>query len=129
MITAVFLTYNNLKYTKTFKSFDYLFKHINQMNIIELHFNNKNKNPYYNSIYEEAPEYEDEDQGKNKIYDLPLQLFELTTLKKIDCSYNKITNIPKEIMNLKNLEYFSCIYNEITKLPEELFKLKNMCLL
>ncbi|KAH6570639.1 hypothetical protein BASA62_004217 [Batrachochytrium salamandrivorans] len=50
--------------------------------------------------------------------DVPLELFELTGLLRVNLAHNKITELPEDIYLLKNLEIISVFSNRLVGLPK-----------
>ena len=61
---------------------------------------------------------------------IPVEIFELEQLEKLDLRNNNIKEIPKEISQLKNLKYLDLIENQkLTKIPREISRLPNLVFL
>jgi Leucine-rich repeat (LRR) protein len=63
---------------------------------------------------------------KNKLKEIPPEIFTLKNLKELDLSRNKLTSIPKEISKLTNLEILDVSANEIDTLYPEIGLLTNI---
>ena len=64
--------------------------------------------------------------SKNNFLEIPKEIFEILTLKKIYLSDNQISDLPNEIINLKDLEYLFLDNNAIVEVPRSLFELKRV---
>lgn len=61
-----------------------------------------------------------------RITTLPMELFNLNKLEKLNLEWLALTELPKEIGNLSNLKMLSLIGLKINKLPKEIMKLQNL---
>ncbi|XP_061764214.1 leucine rich repeat containing 8 VRAC subunit Aa [Nerophis ophidion] len=67
--------------------------------------------------------------NRNKIEELPSQLFSCLRLRLLDLSHNNLTSIPANVGLLHNLQYFAVTANRIETLPMELFQCRKLCTL
>ena len=107
-------------------NFRTLFLELNNINYVSEYINSLTN---LHSIYlksnqlQELPESLSElklkiiDISYNKFDHMPEVLFDIETLKKINCSANIITEIPKNILKLKQLEFFDISINRLDKAP------------
>ena len=65
-------------------------------------------------------------ENKNKLENIPDEIFKLNKLKELDISEQQINSIPDDIFKLDNLQYLSINNNKFTCFPEILLKLKNI---
>lgn len=63
---------------------------------------------------------------KQKLKEIPKEVFLFKNLQELNLSKNKITNIPKEIGTLTNLQKLDLSMNSIDSLPKEIGKLVNI---
>lgn len=66
------------------------------------------------------------DLRRNQLTELPLELFECTTLVKMDISENKITILPPELGMLKRLRVLYANNNQLTELTPEIGALREL---
>lgn len=66
------------------------------------------------------------DLSNKDITEIPEEIGELTSLKKLNLSYNNIIGIPDSICNLKNLEELYLLRNKLTKLPVAFGQLRKL---
>jgi len=66
------------------------------------------------------------DLYNNQLCSLPPQIAQLKQLKKLYLSDNVLTTLPPEIGDLADLEYLSVIENPLVALPSELNRLKKL---
>lgn len=64
--------------------------------------------------------------SRNKITEIPEEIFQLTKLQYLDLSKNKIDLIPKEIGNLIHLKKLYLNQNNISSLPPQIGRLINL---
>jgi Leucine-rich repeat (LRR) protein len=60
------------------------------------------------------------------LIELPVELFELSSLTDLDLSDNKIVNIPKEIGQLNALTHLDLYKNQLVNLPKEIGQLSSL---
>lgn len=58
--------------------------------------------------------------------DLPLEVFQISTLTKLDVSYNRLTQLPPTIKQLTNLKELNLSFNELAYLPPEITQLTGL---
>ena len=63
---------------------------------------------------------------KNKLKEIPKEIFQFTNLQYLDLSKNKIKEIPEDIGKLQNLQKLILSRNNIEVLPKEIGMLKNL---
>jgi len=63
---------------------------------------------------------------QNSLTSIPMQMFSLTKLEKLDLSCNKISIIPSEISKLINLTELNLDHNNLVSVPEECGELKKL---
>lgn len=63
---------------------------------------------------------------KQKLKEIPSEIFQMKNLKKLTLSKNKITSVPAEIGQLENLEELDLSDNKIELLPMEIGNLRNL---
>jgi leucine-rich repeat protein SHOC2 len=61
-----------------------------------------------------------------KLFNLPVELFELTSLTELDLSSNKLLNIPKEIGQLSSLTELDLSSNKLLNIPKEIGQLSSL---
>lgn len=66
------------------------------------------------------------DLSNKDITEIPEEIGEIISLKKLILSYNSITHIPDSICNLKNLEELYLLRNNLSKLPSGFNQLKKL---
>ncbi len=66
------------------------------------------------------------DLSKNKLEEIPSEVFEYTQLKILLLNNSEITNLPSEIKKLTNLIYLNLTFNQLTSLPPEIENLINL---
>lgn len=64
--------------------------------------------------------------SNNKLLEFPIELCKIISIKSIDLSKNAINYIPPEITNLENLAYLNLNNNALSKFPKEIKELKNL---
>uniref|UniRef100_A0A8C7MJN9 Leucine rich repeat containing 8 VRAC subunit A n=1 Tax=Oncorhynchus kisutch TaxID=8019 RepID=A0A8C7MJN9_ONCKI len=64
--------------------------------------------------------------NRNKIDNIPSQLFYCRKLRFLDLSHNNLTYIPADVGYLQNLQYLAVTANRIETLPNELFQCKKL---
>lgn len=67
--------------------------------------------------------------SKNKIKELPLEIGNLVYLEELDLTGNKLEQLPAEIGQLKKLKRLRCGMNELEFLPDELGDMEQLELL
>lgn len=65
----------------------------------------------------------------NNICNIPLELFNIVKLKKLNLGNNKIQILPKEISKLSELQYLNITNNKLSYLPKSLFFLNKTCII
>jgi Leucine-rich repeat (LRR) protein len=63
---------------------------------------------------------------KQKLKEVPKEVFTLTNLQELNLSKNELKEIPKEIVNLKNLEVLNVSLNKIDTIYPEIGQLSNI---
>lgn len=66
------------------------------------------------------------DLSKQKLDQVPLEIFQFKNLKELYLGKNKIKEIPKEIGQLKQLEIVDFSKNKLSSIPSELFDCVNL---
>lgn len=66
---------------------------------------------------------------KQKLKEIPAEVYQFPYLQALDLSKNKIKFIPKDISNLKLLQELDLSKNQVETLPEEIGQLKNLRIL
>lgn len=66
------------------------------------------------------------DYLKNRIAELPKELFNLRNLESLEICNSDLTEIPEEISLLANLERLDLSYNQLSSVPPKLGKLNNL---
>lgn len=135
-----YLTSNriNNSYYELYK-LHYLYSQLNKDFNLTLSFNewyNKTKFKYTFKDLKVIPlslfnltQLEKLDLGDNKINKIPKEIKNLVNLQKLNLWNNVITTIPSEIGELTSLIYLNFYHNKIKKVPEELYNLTNLHLL
>ncbi len=65
-------------------------------------------------------------RDRDKLKEIPPEVFELEQLESLNLSRNKITNLPESISQLSNLTRLDLSVNQITNLPESIGQLSNL---
>ncbi|MBD2336456.1 leucine-rich repeat domain-containing protein [Calothrix sp. FACHB-156] len=63
---------------------------------------------------------------KDKLTEIPSEVFELEWLKVLNLTFNQITTIPEAITRLQNLTWLGLRSNQITTIPEAITRLQNL---
>ncbi|HMU77228.1 MAG: leucine-rich repeat domain-containing protein [Bacteroidetes bacterium] len=66
------------------------------------------------------------DLSKQKLKEIPPQVFELTQLRELNVSRNHLTELPEQIYKLNNLQRLYANNNKLTALPQRIGTLKNL---
>lgn len=66
------------------------------------------------------------DLSKQKLTEIPSQVFQLKNLRELKANKNKISVIPEAINNLSLLQTLSLENNRLTKIPHQIGALKNL---
>ncbi|MBC1218689.1 leucine-rich repeat domain-containing protein [Nostoc sp. UCD121] len=66
------------------------------------------------------------DLGKEKLTEIPAEVFELEWLEVLNLSYNQLKTLPEAITDLQQLISLNLSYNELTTLPEAIIGLQQL---
>lgn len=96
-----------------------VFKEIIKNNVLDFH------EVYAGKDY--LPEYSNQYAYWNYVSsDIPLELFDDTTIQNLNIKGVLLEGIPTEIQNLKDLRVLNCSYNMLKELPQEIIHLQNL---
>ncbi len=66
---------------------------------------------------------------KEKLTQIPTEVFYFEWLKKLDLSYNQLTELPNSIVRLHNLSTLNLSYNQLSEIPDSITFLQDLSLL
>uniref|UniRef100_A0A8D3AB70 Leucine rich repeat containing 8 VRAC subunit Aa n=1 Tax=Scophthalmus maximus TaxID=52904 RepID=A0A8D3AB70_SCOMX len=110
---------NNLKTIEEVISF----QHLHRLACLKLWYNHIKYIPYKIGVLADLERLY---LNRNKIMDIPSELFFCRKLRFLDLSHNNLTSIHADIGFLQNLQYFAVTANHIVTLPPELFQCKKL---